>query len=80
MVERFVWVILVNKVVLLVPAEEADEDLLSLVGGKQVLVLAVVAVEGTVTPHALHCGTWMEASVASEGLLNKQILYSRINI
>jgi hypothetical protein len=57
----------VNEEVLFIPAEKADEYLFSLIGGKQVLVLAVMSMEGTVTPHALHCGTWIEASVTSEG-------------
>jgi hypothetical protein len=79
-VERFVRVIPVSVEVLLIPAEEAEGHLFSLISGKQILVLAVVPVEGTVTPHALHCGSWIEASVTSVGLLLQQILNGSINI
>jgi hypothetical protein len=78
--EGFVRIIPVNEKVLLIPAEEAEEYLFSLVGGKQVLALAVVPMEGTVTPHALHCGSWIEASITSECFLLEQTFNGSINV
>lgn len=54
-VETFIRIIFKDIIVLLVSTEQAHEYCLSLISRQQVLILAVVAVESSVTLFTLNC-------------------------